>query len=119
MARAPACFESFYSKKRTNKIFSTRVLGTTRILKNFSFRIYQEMKKDQGYLPPPFGKKLEKVKKRRLVMYFEIFLKKAPKNRRPRRAFKFKQTHNIFMKGLLAHLKNLIPVCTNKKGFEL
>ena len=48
-----------------------------------------------------------------LVIHFEIFPKKALKNRRLRRAFKSRQTQNIFMKGILAHLKNLI--CSNKK----
>ena len=37
-----------------------------------------------------------------LVIHFEIFPKKALKNRRLWRAFKSRQTQNIFMKGILA-----------------
>ena len=69
------------------------------------------------YLKPPLRQKMGKSKGGVLVIHFEIFSKKALKNRRLRRAFKSRHTQNVFMKGILAHLKNFI--CTNKKIFEL
>ena len=56
------------------------------------------------YLTPPLRQKMGKSKGGGLVIHFEFFPKKALKNRRLRRAFKSRQTQNIFMKGILAHL---------------
>ena len=67
--------------------------------------------KDRGR--PPGGRRTAAP----LVIHFENFPKKAPKNRRLRRAFKSKQTHNIFLKRQRAHLNNFM--CINKKAFEL
>ena len=64
----------------------------------------------------PLQQKLEKVRGG-LVIHFENFPKKVPKNRRLRRAFKSKQTQGIVMKGVQVHQKNF--VCTNKKTFVL
>ena len=45
---------------------------------------------------PPFGKKLGKVRGGVLVIHFEKFREKAPKNRRLRRACKSKHTSPFF-----------------------
>ena len=66
---------------------------------------------------PSLRQKIGKSKGGVLVIHFENFPKKVPKNRRLRRAFKSKQTQVIVMKGVQVHQKNF--TCTNKKPFVL
>ena len=93
------------------------ILQAKNIIKSVNKYSLESNIKPIHYLTPPLRQKIGKSKGGGLVIHFENFPKKVPKNRRLRRTFKSKQTQVIVMKGVQVHQKNFI--CTNKKPFVL